>query len=142
MEEALSQEKEGYRARWKGIKEGTKGVTFVQATLQSFAPSKVDPSKIIGRVGYKPASSYEDLDSGFDVVWCQWCLGHLSDPELVAFLQHASGALRERDMKSGENAAFIVVKENLCRNLGEDSGEEGPPLPRTVYDDQDSSLTR
>jgi hypothetical protein len=34
---------------------------------------------------------------GSKSIWCQWCLGHLSDPLLVAFLKRAHAALRPKD---------------------------------------------
>jgi len=114
--------------RWKGIKEGTKSVTFLQGTLQSYDPSQpLSSTKLVGRVGYTPSSS-SDINDPLDVAWCQWCLGHLSDPDLVSFLKRCKSALREG------GRSLIVVKENLCRNF-----ENGP---RTIFDEQDSSLTR
>jgi protein N-terminal methyltransferase len=153
-------EAEGYGARWKGIKAKSKSVTFVQATLQSFDPSHAVASKILGRVGRQTsaitstspdrtgsgpsAASYGDMNSGYDVIWCQWCLGHLSDSELVTFFGRATKALRTRDRGSGENPSCIIVKENLCRDFGEDGVEGGNGIraPRTVFDEEDSSLTR
>lgn len=97
----------------------------MQAGLQQFDPLHPEQSaKLIGRVGYEGPT-----ESTFDVIWCQWCLGHLSDEELVAFFKRAQTALRSQ--KDG----LIVVKENLC--------SDGPnKSPRTVFDEQDSSLTR
>lgn len=113
---------------WKGIKEATKSVTFLQGTLQSFGPSHPLATKLIGRVGHIPSDS-ADPDTAVDITWCQWCLGHLSDVDLIAFLKRCKAALRD------ESRSLIVVKENLCRD-DEDGG------PRTVFDDMDSSLTR
>jgi len=125
---------------WKGIKEKTKSVTFVQATLQSLDPSHPQTSgKYHGRIGYQsssgdgsenePPSIPEDMDSGFDVIWCQWCLGHLSGLDLVAFLKRCRPALR--DSVKG----LIIVKENTCS----DAPDGGP---RIHLDEEDSSLTR
>ncbi|KAI0664770.1 DUF858-domain-containing protein [Cubamyces menziesii] len=118
-------------APWKGIGDGRKSVTFVQATLQDFDPARPSAgvaegkAKILGRVGYVPAE--DDLDTGFDVVVCQWCLGAMSDPDLVAFFRRSKAALRD------PARGFIIVKENLCSEKGE---------PRVVFDESDSSLTR
>ncbi|CDO69513.1 hypothetical protein BN946_scf184785.g18 [Trametes cinnabarina] len=122
-------------APWKGIRDKSKSVTFIQATLQDFDPARPtagasSKSKVLARVGYSPAesdSAGDDLDSGFDVVWCQWCLGALSDPDLVAFFRRSKAALRD------PSRGLIVVKENLCSESGE---------PRAVFDESDSSLTR
>ncbi|PSR76038.1 hypothetical protein PHLCEN_2v8700 [Hermanssonia centrifuga] len=117
-------------ARWKGIQNKTKSVTVVQGTLQALDPLHplADPTtKLLGRLGYEPAE--EDLESGFDVIWCQWCLGHLSNVDLVAFFKRCRQGLRDPDN------SIIVVKENLCHNAA-DGG------PETVFDPSDSSLTR
>jgi len=119
---------------WKGIKEATKSVTFLQGTLQSFDPSdslsssSTTTTKYVGRVGYTPPSS-SDIDTKIDIAWCQWCLGHLSDLDLVAFLQRCKAALRD------PTRSLIVVKENLCKDAGNGKA-------RTVFDEQDSTLTR
>ena len=80
---------------------------------------------ILGRAGFHS----EQEEGDFDIIWCQWCLGHLSDQELVAFFKRARGALKA--LADG----LIVVKENLCRD--EEDGS-----PRSVFDHEDSSLTR
>ena len=111
--------------RWKGIAEKTKSVTFLQSSLQEFDPSHPQAnSRRLGRLGYDG-----DTESCFDVIWCQWCLGHLDDDGLVSFFHRAKASLRSA------SESLIVVKENLCRNQP-DGG------PRTVFDQQDSSLTR
>lgn len=114
---------------WKGLHDASKSVTFLQGTLQAFNPAHpLSTSTHLDRVGYSPST--EDSDSGFDVIWCQWCLGHLSDPDLVIFFRRCRAALR----KDVLGKSLIVVKENLCR--------DGEDVPRTVFDEQDSSLTR
>ncbi|KIY50813.1 hypothetical protein FISHEDRAFT_64428 [Fistulina hepatica ATCC 64428] len=127
VKEALSR---GQRKnKWRGIVDETKSVTFYQGTLQSFDPSAtaVSPGvKLLGRVGRLAAG--DSPEEGFDVVWCQWCLGHLSDPDLVAFLIRSKKSLRDR-------RSLIVVKENICSDAPDGT-------PRTVFDEQDSSLTR
>ncbi|KIP09529.1 hypothetical protein PHLGIDRAFT_102746 [Phlebiopsis gigantea 11061_1 CR5-6] len=116
------------RSRWKGVQRKEKSVTVVQGTLQAFdLLSPLKGGKLLGRVGYVPAE--DDLESKFDVIWCQWCLGHLSDADLVAFFRRCKLALR-----NAENSV-IVVKENLCED-----GVDGSA--RTVFDESDSSLTR
>lgn len=57
----------------------------------------------------------------YDVIWCQWVLGHLTDEHMVHFLKRARTGLTETGM--------ICVKEN-CAKKG------------VVFDDQDSSVTR
>ncbi|KZS99206.1 hypothetical protein SISNIDRAFT_448066 [Sistotremastrum niveocremeum HHB9708] len=112
--------------QWKGIAEKRKSATFVQAPLQQFDPGKdIAESDTLGRMGFIPDS----VEHGYDIIWCQWCLGHLNHSELVAFFKLATKSLR--DLRKG----FIFVKENLCRDMDDGSA-------RVVFDEEDSSLTR
>ena len=101
--------------------------------MQEFDPSyPLGPASLefLGRVGFQPPEGpLSDVDTKFDVIWCQWCLGHLSDKDFVDFLKRCKAALRDGD------DSVIVVKENLCPD-----GEDGKPL--TLFDESDSSLTR
>ena len=116
------------KRKWKGIADGSKSVTFLQGTLQDCDPAHpMRTATFLGRVGYTPLSP--DDESGFDVVWCQWCLTYMKDVDLIAFLKRSQAALRE------EGAGVIVVKENVCRD-----GEGG--VPEIVFDEDDSSVTR
>ena len=56
------------------------------------------------------------------LIWCQWCVGHLPDEELVAFFLRCKQGLQPN--------GTIVVKENNTQVLEDD------------YDDEDSSVTR
>lgn len=116
---------------WKGIADQTRSVTVLQGTLQDFDPMKPHRAKFLDRLGYQPAQPNYEIDMGFDVIWCQWCLGHLSDPDLVAFFRRSRAALREKE----RGKSLIVVKENLCQDL-----DDGTAC--TLFDEQDSSLTR
>lgn len=120
-----------FRVLWKGIREKRTSVTLIQSTHQSLDPSNpLSSTKFIGRVGYKPSpNELENIDSKFDLVWCQWSLGHLSNPELVHFIVRAGHALRDPE-------SVIIVKENVCTEI------EGSASGGMVFDDQDSSLTR
>jgi protein N-terminal methyltransferase len=77
----------------------------------------------LDRVGYLPQDGDDDTKSKFDVIWCQWCLGHLNDDELAQFLQRSKKALRDA-------RSLIVVKENICREQN------------AIFDEQDSTFTR
>lgn len=63
----------------------------------------------------------------YDLVWAQWCLQHLSDEDLIAFLKQAKAALKE--------GGIIGVKENVC-------SEEADGSERVWYDEEDHSITR
>lgn len=62
----------------------------------------------------------------YDVVWCQWCVGHLNDVALVEFLKRIKGSL--------EVGGWVVVKENVS------TGEEEVEVD--IFDEEDSSVTR
>lgn len=116
------------KRKWKGIADGSKSVTFLQGTLQACDPANpLRTATFLGRVGYLPPSP--DDESGFDVVWCQWCLTYLTDADLITFLKRSQAALRK------EGPGVIVVKENVCRD------DEGG-VPKISFDETDSSVTR
>lgn len=120
------------QGRWKGIQTKEKSVTFIRGTLQELDPSQpLGPAsmQLMGRVGYEPPEGEDDVNSNFDVIWCQWCLGHLDDDGLIAFFRRCRAALRSAD------ESVIIVKENLCTDT-----DDGQPM--TVFDPSDSSLTR
>ncbi|EJU05600.1 DUF858-domain-containing protein [Dacryopinax primogenitus] len=111
---------------WKGIKEERKGVRFIKAPLQDttlFSVPSSGDARVLASVGKNPP---ED-QIGYDAIWCQWCLGHLSTKDLVTFLQQAKRSLR--------TMGCIFIKENVCANEEDGSARE-------VYDAQDSTVTR
>ncbi|XP_031766311.2 N-terminal Xaa-Pro-Lys N-methyltransferase 1-B-like [Galleria mellonella] len=69
----------------------------------------------IGLQNFKPQKRY-------DVIWCQWVLGHLNDYDLIGFLERCREALNEN--------GIIIVKENITT------------YNELEYDDDDSSVTR
>lgn len=60
----------------------------------------------------------------YDLIWTQWCVGHLTDAQLIAYVSRCRGSLTQ--------TGLMVVKENLT--LDADGQDE--------YDDLDSSVTR
>lgn len=114
---------------WPGLAEKTKSVTLIQGTLQNFEPLAPHRGNFLDRIGYQNPNPQGEIGQGFDVIWCQWCLGHLTDLDLVAFLERCKQAL------TANPRSLIVVKENICSD-----DEDGSPVE--VFDEQDSSLTR
>jgi protein N-terminal methyltransferase len=114
---------------WRGLADRTKSVTILQGTLQDFHPLRPHHARFLDRVGYQPLRPTDEIGMGFDVIWCQWCLGHLNDADLLAFLKRCYQSLNEHPK------SLIMVKENICSDHDDGS-------PRTVFDDEDSSLTR
>ncbi|KAI0180476.1 alpha-N-methyltransferase NTM1 [Hypoxylon sp. FL1284] len=70
----------------------------------------------------------DDKDVVYDLVWNQWCLGHLTDDQLRNYLTRCAAALSRAD--DGKVRGVIVVKENMG------TAEED------LFDDVDSSVTR
>lgn len=70
----------------------------------------------------------DDDDEGYDLIWNQWCLGHLTDDQLTEYLKRCRDGLRK--------GGVVVVKENLVLSGG--PWGEG----QDQYDDTDSSVTR
>lgn len=60
----------------------------------------------------------------YDLVWIQWCVGHLTDSQLIKCITQCRSALTE--------SGLVVVKENLSTDLDD----------QDMYDDLDSSVTR
>lgn len=58
----------------------------------------------------------------YDVIWCQWVLGHLTDEDFVGFLKSCKRGLKPN--------GIIVVKENLTSS------------DKVEVDKEDSSITR
>jgi protein N-terminal methyltransferase len=59
----------------------------------------------------------------YDLIWNQWCLGHLTDQQLVQYLQRCRASLEPSD-------GWIVIKENLSSGNAD------------LFDEVDSSVTR
>lgn len=69
----------------------------------------------IGLQHFKPEKKY-------DVIWCQWVIGHIKDYDLIAVLDRLRVSLNDNGL--------IIIKENLTTS-------------RTIdYDEDDSSVTR
>jgi protein N-terminal methyltransferase len=84
-----------------------------------------------GRVGEVINLGLQDwtpAPGSYDLIWNQWCLGHLTDAQLVAYLRRCRDGLRNEEGQG----AWIVVKENLSREA----------RSQDIYDDEDSSVTR
>ncbi|KWU46590.1 hypothetical protein RHOSPDRAFT_32050 [Rhodotorula sp. JG-1b] len=69
-------------------------------------------------------------EEGYDLIMIQWCIGHLSDDELVAFLKRSRAALRQQP-DGGPCEGYILLKENVCKDETE-----------RLFDEDDSSYTR
>ncbi|KAG0500734.1 hypothetical protein HPP92_000806 [Vanilla planifolia] len=68
-----------------------------------------------------PLQEFTPEDRRYDVIWIQWCIGHLPDDDFVSFFKRAKTGLTPN--------GFFVVKENVAKN-------------GFVLDKEDSSVTR
>ncbi|EYU19089.1 hypothetical protein ABFS82_13G184000 [Erythranthe guttata] len=68
-----------------------------------------------------PLQEFTPEAERYDIIWVQWCIGHLSDDDFVSFFQRAKAGLRP--------GGLFVLKENIAK-----SG--------FVLDKQDRSITR
>lgn len=82
--------------------------------------------KADGRIGDIYVTGLEDwvppAEKKYDLIWNQWCLGHLTDKQLVEYLVRCKGALSERGL--------IVVKENTSTSMED------------LFDELDNSVMR
>lgn len=60
----------------------------------------------------------------YNLIWVQWCVGHLTDAQLTEFFVRCRESLSENGV--------MVIKENLSTD----------PKKQDMYDDVDSSVTR
>lgn len=72
----------------------------------------------VGLEGWQPAQGVL-----YDLIWTQWCVGHLDDKSLVEYLERCRNVLNP-------DGGIIVVKENLS-TWGADK-----------FDETDGSVTR
>jgi protein N-terminal methyltransferase len=95
-------------------------VDVVEPIVKFTAPLVGTPG--IGRFFNVGLEDWDVESAGkYDLIWNQWCVGHLTDRQLVDYLGKCGEAL--------EKGGFVVVKENLA-SVGD------------VYDEVDSSVTR
>ncbi|XWW95695.1 hypothetical protein V2A60_003662 [Cordyceps javanica] len=72
----------------------------------------------VGLEEWQPAEGDE-----YDLIWTQWCLGHLTDEQVVKYLEVCKTVLRR-------GTGWIIVKENLSTGVDD------------MFDSTDSSVTR
>lgn len=82
--------------------------------------------KEYGMVGDIYTLGLEDWEpeKKYDLIWTQWCVGHLTDLQLVRYIARCRTALGD--------TGVMIVKENISTD----------PDGRDMYDDLDSSVTR
>lgn len=116
-----------------GIGRITSGfLTKVAETVDIVEPVKSFTDQIKGREGVGKIYNFgledwhpeRDGLGPYDIIWNQWCVGQLTDTQLVEYLKRLPAVLSE--------GGWIVVKENLSNHY----------LDVDVFDETDSSVTR
>ena len=95
------------------------------------APATVEGIKVGGsaskcRFLAAPMQDWAPSSSSYDVIWAQWCVGHLTDAHFLRFLQRCRTALKPRGV--------LVIKDNCGESSSTDDCFE--------VDDADRSICR
>lgn len=102
-------------------------IVDVVEPVEKFA-SEVKGAKMAGKgeVGNVFVTGLEswEPEEQYDLIWNQWCLGHLTDKQLVVYLERCKQAVTVD--------GWIIVKENMSTNVDGDD----------IFDETDSSVTR
>ncbi|KAK9696985.1 hypothetical protein RND81_08G008200 [Saponaria officinalis] len=96
---------------------------FLEAARQSLTSENVavvDEHKAVNFY-CTPLQEFIPEPGRYDVIWVQWCIGHLTDDDFVSFFKSAKAGLKP--------GGFFILKENIARN-------------GFVLDKEDYSVTR
>lgn len=102
-----------------------KHVDLVEQNPKFLEVAKISLGNYSSRIGqYYPIGlqNFCPVTNKYDLIWCQWVLGHLQDDDLINFFKKCSLGLR----KNG----ILVVKENITSSHN------------LEIDKEDSSITR
>lgn len=79
-----------------------------------------------GQLGQLYVTGLENwkIENRYNLIWNQWCLGHLTDEQLLAFLKRCCNALVD--------GGWIIIKENISTDK----------KSMDIFDREDSSVTR
>ncbi|KAK8144595.1 hypothetical protein G3M48_005598 [Beauveria asiatica] len=127
----------GDRAAVKSVVDAGAGIGRITKDLLSHIAEEVDVIEPISRftdplqgtkgvrhifnVGLEEWQPLQGIE--YDLIWTQWCLGHLTDAQIVHYLETCKTVLRPE-------TGLIIVKENLSTALDD------------MFDPVDSSVTR
>ncbi|CAI9094629.1 OLC1v1030397C3 [Oldenlandia corymbosa var. corymbosa] len=83
---------------------------FLEAARENLAPENVTVSDSHKAVNFfcLPLQDFTPDVQRYDCIWIQWCIGHLSDEDLVSFFKRAKAGLKPN--------GFFVLKENIARS--------------------------
>ncbi|KAI9275454.1 alpha-N-methyltransferase NTM1 [Phascolomyces articulosus] len=93
---------------------------FVQQAKDTYLRNEIEQD-IVKDVKCQGLQDFSPTEGKYDLIWCQWVLGHLTDDDLISFFT--------RCMKGLKPHGLIGIKEN---NSSKDY----------IIDEEDSSVTR
>lgn len=100
-------------------------VQLTNVITQSDAFASLRKDGVIGKIYNEGLESWEPpRKTKYALVWNQWCLGQLTDQQLIEYF--------ERIQKHVMPGGWIVVKENMSTD----------PHGKDIFDETDSSVTR
>ncbi|KAH7836731.1 hypothetical protein Vadar_004896 [Vaccinium darrowii] len=96
---------------------------FLEAARENLSPENVIvlDSHRASNFYCVPLQEFTPDDGRYDVIWVQWCIGHLTDDDFVSFFKRAKGGLKP--------GGIFVLKENIART-------------GFILDKEDRSITR
>ncbi|KAG1465706.1 hypothetical protein G6F46_001453 [Rhizopus delemar] len=94
--------------------------SFVQQAKSEYLAQEIEQGKV-GNVFCQGLQGFTPEEGKYDLIWCQWVLGHLTDEHFVNFFKRCIKGLKPN--------GFIGVKENNASK-------------EALFDDEDSSVTR
>ncbi|KAL9251399.1 Alpha N-terminal protein methyltransferase 1-like protein [Drosera capensis] len=94
---------------------------FLEAARQSLADETLPERHRASNFYCVPLQEFTPEKRRYDVIWIQWCIGHLTDDDLISFFKRAKAGLKP--------GGCFVLKENTARN-------------GFVLDNEDRSVTR
>ncbi|KAJ5740868.1 Alpha N-terminal protein methyltransferase 1 [Penicillium malachiteum] len=95
----------------------------VEKFTNVLAESKLKRDGVVGDI-YTVGLENWHPQKKYDLIWVQWCVGHLTDTQLTEFIVRCRNSLTE--------TGIMVIKENLSTDFQN----------QDMYDDLDSSVTR
>jgi len=82
---------------------------FLNKARESISPEKAGNFYCCGLQDFKPVVKY-------DVIWCQWVLGHLTDADFISFMSNCKDGLAPNGL--------IIVKENVTSSSNVEMDKE------------------
>lgn len=80
----------------------------------------------VDRLICKGLQDFTPEEGHYDVIWCQWVTGHLTDGDLVSFVQRCLGGLRENGL--------FVIKDNITQDdIDVDNRDGSITRPRQLF---------